>query len=1217
VTPTERRQRITEVCELARQLRPEDRDVFVEGQCLGDGQLLQDVKSALPEYLQTGEVTGVFPGASEGPPAPPPIQRVGRYEITGNIGSGGSGHVYSALDRTVGRVVAIKMLNAPGDADLVRRFRAEAKTVANLHHKNIVTVHEYGEEDGIPYLVMEYLNGTTLQELIRQRSLSLLEMLEIMTEVAEGLHYAHEHGVTHRDVKPANIMRLTGGSVKIMDFGIARLGAQSATQLTQSGLLIGSLMYMAPEQFNGTADALTDVFGYGVTFYELLTGKNPFASPDPVVIIFKISNTDPPPVRSAAPECPEALDRIVCRTMARDREARYSSLSDVLADTRGILSDLRRDQAYKSYTEAEQLFAGGQLDAAKSAVRKALELDPAQEEARNLRSEIEEALRRRDAAVRAQSLMDQAEKAVQEQRWEEAGGILDSIRELGVVNPQLQGRLDWAAAQVEKARRRERLLDEARRDLRNDNLTEAFRAVSEVLASDPGNGPGKDLLQEVRNQMATSEARRRLREEAARAEGLLLIGETDQAIFILAELERRNPEFAEAALLRARAEDQKEREKRAQRLAEATAEVNDLLKNGLFEMAVTRIDELAIDFPDDESLQALRVQASESPATRRVERIAKLKSEAEELIARREFDQAVQLLETAVAVMGDDWDLTRLLLQAVVARNEARGAAEVEEREPSPRIEAPWESAPPQTATAQWQGAIARVDETPGITPPYPPASEPELPLVSRAPEQRVEAADREAAPRRPRKRAAAIWILAGTIVTSLVILLFFVVRPHGSPLTPKDRPTPPRETGLSVDVPAGSTAAMRVVEPADVTTAPAPESTGTKSAGIPGTKSPTDSRRPPAVGTVRNPSVPGPSPSKLSVEGNSGSGGRATGGARASGGGTKGDSKASPGGALATTPNSRIEPAATGPMWLMDGGDARRSGYAPARGPRKPRIAWSVEAGNRDQNSPLVGPDGRVYVWNVREHLLRSVENGRIVWSVPLPLNDHVDFGPDGSIQLSSISGRTRTLDRDGAIVRDVPSEIRYLGLFVWRGHAYFSNGITPKDSGSTRWFFFRADDRSWQVEVDDQATRPAIDENGVLYVGTNKGTLYAVSDAATILWSFMTGAGSTHGVAVTRDRDILAAVGQSLFSVRDGQLRWKFQGDGDGRSFPPIHDLTGTIYFGKGMDFYAVTAAGKELWRLRLGDPVSTAPAMDRSGRIYVATATRLYCIADADAP
>ena len=175
VTPTERRQLITDVCKLAWQVRPEEREAFVEGRCGSDVQLLQEVQSALSEYRQAGRPAAVGDDADDGPTAPLPFQRIGRYEITGNIGSGGSGRVFSALDATVGRVVAIKVLNAPGDPALVKRFQVEAKTVANLHHKNIVTVHEYGEEDGVPYLVMEYLNGTTLLDLIAQRSLSLLE----------------------------------------------------------------------------------------------------------------------------------------------------------------------------------------------------------------------------------------------------------------------------------------------------------------------------------------------------------------------------------------------------------------------------------------------------------------------------------------------------------------------------------------------------------------------------------------------------------------------------------------------------------------------------------------------------------------------------------------------------------------------------------------------------------------------------------------------------------------------------------------------------------------------------------------------------------------------------------------------------------------------------------------------------------------------------------
>jgi predicted Ser/Thr protein kinase len=750
VSPTERRQRITEVCELAAKLRPDERDAFVSGQCKDDEQLLQEVKAALPEYLHTdGPEDSLIVVVNESSPPPPPMSRIGRYEVTGTIGSGGSGQVYSAFDRTVGRVVAIKVLNAPGDPDLVRRFQAEAKTVANLHHKNIVTVHEYGEENGVPFLVMEYLKGTTLQELIRQGSLSLLEKLEIMSEVAEGLHYAHERGITHRDVKPANIMQLTDGAVKIMDFGIARFAAEGATRLTQTGLLIGSIMYMAPEQFSGTADALTDVFGYGVTFYELLTGENPFSAKDPIGIIFKIANTDPPPVSATVPECPQALDRIIARTLAREREARYSSLSDVLADTGGILSDLRRDQAYTFYREADDLFNTGQLDAARLAVRKVLRLDPAQEDARRLRSEIEETLRQRDAAARAQSLMDQAEEALAEQQVEEAAALLQSIGELGIASPdaQLQGRFDWAVAQVERCRQRDRLLNEGQRNLRNQNLTAAFRAVSDVLAQDPGSSPARDLLQEIRNRMSAREASRRL----------------------------------EAGV----------------------AEINDLLKNGLFDQAAARVDQLAALYPDADSpehqeLQALRAQASEQRATQVRQQIAQVVAQAETLIARQEFDQAVALLEAAIRELGDDFDLSRLLLQAAVARHAAVRHAPTQELSLTQIVAAP-ETTPEPAAIEDWRDAIGKLGATLGPIPASPNAlaesvpvtlpAEPAIaeiaaPPASSVPEQREQAiaetpADRVAPPPR-RKRNAAIWIVAGAIIASILILLL-VTRPQFS----------------------------------------------------------------------------------------------------------------------------------------------------------------------------------------------------------------------------------------------------------------------------------------------------------------------------------------------------------------------------------------------------------------------------------------------------
>lgn len=596
-------------------------------------------------------------------------QQIGRYKITGEIGSGGFGHVYSGLDPAVRRTVAIKVLNAPGDRDLAKRFRAEAQTVANLLHKNIVTVHEFGEENGDPYLVMEYLEGTTVQDLIRQRvPLSLQEKLWIMSEVAEGLQCAHDRGVIHRDVKPANIMRLSDGSVKIMDFGISRLAREGSTRLTQSGMLIGTLLYMAPEQFSGTADAMSDIFSYGVTFYELLTGRHPFPGGDPAVVINQIMNAEPKALRSLFPECPESVERIVNRTLAKSREARYSSLVDVVVDTRPILVDLRRQQAGELFSRADELLRGDQLDAAQSAIRKVLDLDPWHTEARQLRSRIEDAIHRRDLAGRAGALLDRAENGLSRREFQEAEECLATVRKMSLSDAGINARLERAYSQIEEGRKAQRLLDAAREDLQKDNLTDAFRAVSQALASNPGDSTGQQLLQEIRMRMASREAQRRIQEEIGRAESLLSIGEIDEALALLAKVESQDPSNQELPVLRARAAAQRAEAERARRLAEGTAAVRALLKNRQFEEALGKIDGLLADFPGNPELMAFRRHAAEQIAVqKRAEEIRELKTEAAVRIEMGEYDHAIHALEAGAAFLGDDADFTRLL-QAAVAK---------------------------------------------------------------------------------------------------------------------------------------------------------------------------------------------------------------------------------------------------------------------------------------------------------------------------------------------------------------------------------------------------------------------------------------------------------------------------------------------------------------------------------------------------------------------
>ncbi len=275
-------------------------------------------------------------------------RQIGKYQIRAELGRGGFGVVYSAYDPTVGRPVAVKVLTALGDNQLLTRFKNEAAAAGNLRHRNIVTIYDYGDDDGLPYIVMELLEGEDLNQIIAARKpMPLLQKVSIMIQVASGLSSAHRAGVVHRDVKPGNIRLLPDGTVKLMDFGIARLVAGSAgTRLTRQGHVIGTLFYMAPEQVLGEeVDALSDIFAYGSTYYELLTGKHPFQGSDPRLVFHKITVEDPEPIRNLVPDCPEALEKIVNRTLQKDRDLRYQSLRDVQVDTEPILIDLRQERA--------------------------------------------------------------------------------------------------------------------------------------------------------------------------------------------------------------------------------------------------------------------------------------------------------------------------------------------------------------------------------------------------------------------------------------------------------------------------------------------------------------------------------------------------------------------------------------------------------------------------------------------------------------------------------------------------------------------------------------------------------------------------------------------------------------------------------------------------------------------------------------------------------
>jgi serine/threonine protein kinase len=205
-------------------------------------------------------------------------QNIGRYEIISELGRGAMGLVYKAKDPTIGRIVALKTMRLDVHGleaeDMLRRFRNEAQAVGVLNHPNVVTIFDAAEQDKIFYIAMEFIEGTTLHQLLAQkRVLSTEEIIRLSRQIGAGLDYAHSHGIIHRDIKPANIMITPNGTVKIMDFGIAKTGGS----VTSTGQVLGTPNYMSPEQVKGKPlDGRSDLFSFGVVLYEMLTGEKPF-----------------------------------------------------------------------------------------------------------------------------------------------------------------------------------------------------------------------------------------------------------------------------------------------------------------------------------------------------------------------------------------------------------------------------------------------------------------------------------------------------------------------------------------------------------------------------------------------------------------------------------------------------------------------------------------------------------------------------------------------------------------------------------------------------------------------------------------------------------------------------------------------------------------------------------------------------------------------------
>jgi serine/threonine protein kinase/tetratricopeptide (TPR) repeat protein len=296
-----------------------------------------------------------------------PKTRLGRYEIRSKLGAGGMGEVYLAEDIGLERRVAIKFLPSALTADTHARKRLvrEAKAASKLDHQNICSIYEVGEADGNAFIVMQYVEGETLESRIKRQPLELREVISLAAQIADALAEAHAHGIIHRDIKPSNIIITPRGQAKVLDFGLAKVeqggvvadsAADTKSLLTTPGAIIGTVPYMSPEQVRGeTVDARTDIFSFGVVLYEMLTGRQPFAAESNAAIASAILTKEPVPVARYVSECPEEMQRIVRKCLEKDRERRYQTMRDVATDLENVRRECEPVILTASRSQAEKV----------------------------------------------------------------------------------------------------------------------------------------------------------------------------------------------------------------------------------------------------------------------------------------------------------------------------------------------------------------------------------------------------------------------------------------------------------------------------------------------------------------------------------------------------------------------------------------------------------------------------------------------------------------------------------------------------------------------------------------------------------------------------------------------------------------------------------------------------------------------------------------------
>jgi len=608
-------------------------------------------------------------------------KKIGKYDVIEVLGRGGMGIVYKAVDPGIGRTVAIKMTTGAlgEDPETLKRFSLEAQSVGRLQHPNIVTIYDLGVEDGHPYLVMELLDGESLESLVRtRRAISLEEKLDIIIQVCNGVQYAHQRNVIHRDLKPANIMILKDGTAKIVDFGIARTGMQ---KLTRPGQLVGSFQYMSPEQINGAnVDSRSDIFSLGILFFQLLTGKIPFEGKDTGETLMKTLHEAAPSLNELLKNCPPGLDDIVQRALAKDPEQRYQTAEELALDLGHILEKWRRERISEYLQGAETAAAQRQWARAKEQLLQVLKRDRQNSRANVRLREVQQEIQKQQRAERAKELLAQAEHALAQSDFAEALNCLNQAFELDRNNLEVIQLRDSIQENRARGDRLSELMQRAELARDAGDLEDARLAIEEGLALDPQNTDFRSMQVVVAQELGSREKQKRMQEFLGEARKQISSRRFAAALEVLAKAESLDPTLTVLKELKVLATTGQQQERQRQDVEKLTAQIEEALLKEDYTTASAKIQEGLGVYPEDRGLLKLKaVVDKQQLGTEKRRYIEQQTAQARRLLDGGKAAEALALLQSALEKYPAERSLDEML--AMVQQSIERTRKEEEKAE--------------------------------------------------------------------------------------------------------------------------------------------------------------------------------------------------------------------------------------------------------------------------------------------------------------------------------------------------------------------------------------------------------------------------------------------------------------------------------------------------------------------------------------------------------